>query len=104
MKRYLIRPAAERDLKDIGRYSRRTWGRAQADKYLRALHEKMQNLAGNPKLGVARDDIAEGYRSAHVGHHHVFYRAGDDTIMVVRVLHESMDVQRHFDIEKSPES
>lgn len=99
-RKYLVRPAAENDLKDIGRHTRQAWGREQARRYLRALHEKMQSLAANPNLGVVRDDVAEGYRSARVGHHHIFYRTDRDDIVVVRVLHESMDVQRHLDVAK----
>ena len=97
---YLVRPEAERDLKGIGRYTYRAWGREQARKYLRALHLKIRRLAANPNLGVMRDDVGEGYRSAPVGHHLVFYRTVGDDIVVVRVLHESMDVQRHLDVSK----
>ena len=96
--KYLVRPEAEKDLKGIGRYTRRAWGREQARKYLRALHQKMLRLATNPNLGVMRDDVGEGYRSAPVGHHQVFYRTTGDDIVVVRVLHESMDVQHHVDV------
>lgn len=97
---YLVRPEAERDLKGIGRYTQRAWGRDQARKYLRALHQMMQRLAANPQLGVMRDDIGEGYRSAPAGRHLVFYRTVGDDIVVVRVLHESMDVQQHLDVTK----
>ena len=99
-RKYLVRPEAERDLKEIGRYTQRAWGREQARKYLRALHQVMQRLAANPHLGGPRDDVGEGYRSATVGHHLVFYRGVADDIVVVRVLHESMDVQRHLDVTK----
>lgn len=100
---YLIRPKAERDLKDIGRYTRRTWGGEQARKYLRAIHEKIQSVAENPNLGVVRDEVAAGYRSTRVGQHHIFYRAERDTIVVVRVLHQSMDIQRHLDVSEEPD-
>ncbi len=96
--KYLVRPEAEKDLKGIGRYTRRAWGREQARKYLRVLHQKLQRLAANPNLGIIRDDVGEGYRSAPVGRHLVFYRTTGDDIVVVRVLHESMDVQRHLDL------
>ena len=99
-RKYLVRPEAEQDLKGIGRYTRRAWGRQQARKYLRALHQKMQRLAANPNLGGMRDDVGAGYRSALVGHHLVFYRTTGDDIVVVRVLHESMDVRHHLDAPK----
>lgn len=100
MRNYLVKPEAENDLKEIGRYTRRTWGKEQGRKYLRSIHEKVLTLADNPNLGVMRDDVATGYRSAHTGHHHIFYRVERDTVVIVRVLHESMDVQRHLDVSK----
>ncbi|MEW5424581.1 type II toxin-antitoxin system RelE/ParE family toxin [Amorphus sp. 3PC139-8] len=95
-RKYLIRPKAEEDLRDIGRYTRKTWGREQTRRYLRAIHDKLQRLSETPEIGAARDEIAEGYRSARVGHHLVFYRIDGDTV-VVRVLHESMDLQCRLD-------
>ena len=100
-RRYLIRPEAEKDLKGISRYTQSAWGPEQARKYLRALHQKLQRLAANPNLGVMRDDVGRGYRSAPVGHHLVFYRLVGDDIVVVRVLHESMNVQRHLEVSKT---
>ena len=51
---------------------------------------------------LERDEIADGLRSLHVarqgrrGRHFVIYRAaGDDTIEVVRILHDAMDIARH---------
>lgn len=96
-RKFLIRPKAEEDLRDIGRYTRNTWGREQTRRYLRAIHEKLGKLSENPKIGTARDEIAEGYRSARVGHHLVFYRVEGETVIVVRILHESMDLQRRLD-------
>jgi toxin ParE1/3/4 len=96
-RKYLIRPKAEEDLRDIGRYTRKTWGREQTRRYLRAIHDKLRRLSETPEIGTTRDEIAEGYRSARVGHHLVFYRIDGDTVVVVRVLHESMDLQRRLD-------
>lgn len=88
---------AERDLLEIGRYTQREWGREQRTAYLRRLHQRMRALAENPRLGLARDDVREGYRSWLEGRHLLFYRPlPEGGILVVRVLHASMDVSRHF--------
>lgn len=97
---YLVKPEAERDLKEIGRYTRRTWGKEQAQKYLHAIHEKILTLVDNPKLGVMRDEVAMGYRSTHTAHHHIFYRVERETVVIIRVLHQSMDIQRHLDVSR----
>jgi toxin ParE1/3/4 len=56
----------------------------------------MHTLATTPQLGAARDAIRPGYRSARQGRHLIFYREIPDGIEVVRVLHESMDIERHL--------
>jgi plasmid stabilization system protein ParE len=50
-------------------------------------------------LGTVRSDLATAPRSAPAGRHVVFYRAVDDAIVVLRVLHDRMDV--HWRIEAS---
>lgn len=97
MPKYRVTRAAEVDLLSIGRYTETMWGTRQRQIYLSQLDARMQALARNPKLGSARDEIHHGYRSFHEGRHVLFYREVDDTIEVVRVLHDSMDVTERFD-------
>ncbi len=46
-------------------------------------------------MGQQRADIAFGYLSYAVGSHLIVYRE-TDLIVVVRVLHKSMDAPRHL--------
>ncbi|MGD9814261.1 MAG: type II toxin-antitoxin system RelE/ParE family toxin [Hyphomonadaceae bacterium] len=71
--RFRVTARAQADLDDIADYSLRTWGRAQAARYLQALEARFQWLADNPQLGRARDEVAQGYRSFRQGSHIVFY-------------------------------
>ncbi len=91
-----LRPAARADLKRIGQYTEREWGRGQRTKYLRHLEESIDLMADSPKMGTPRDDLREGYRSLRAGRHVIFYREVAAGIEVVRVLHASMDVDRHL--------
>jgi toxin ParE1/3/4 len=96
MSKVTIRPAARADLKRIGRHTEGEWGREQRTRYLRQLEELIGLLVDNPKMGMRRDDLREGYRSLHAGRHMVFYRETATGIEIVRVLHASMDAERHL--------
>ncbi len=53
------------DLKSIGRFTLKSWGREQRNIYLSKLDESFHILADQPHLGIARDDIRKGYRVYH---------------------------------------
>ncbi len=65
---------AEADLLSIGDYTLRTWGKAQADRYIGELEVCCQMLADNPALGRLCDDVRPGLRRLEHGRHVVFYR------------------------------
>ncbi len=91
-----ITPRAHEDLQSIGRYTLRQWGREQRDVYLRGLDERFTWLAGRPRRGRKRDDIADGYYSFLHGSHVVFYLIRESGIDVIGVPHQSMDLPGHF--------
>jgi len=93
---YLTR-AAKADLKDIGRYTQNKWGRVQRDNYLAMLDGCFQDLANEPLKGRDCSDIRDGYRKYSAGRHVIFYhQILTDTIEIVRILHDRMDVERHL--------
>ena len=81
------------DLKSIGLFTLKYWGREQQKIYLSKLDENFHILADQPHLGIARDDIRQGYRIYHVGRHLIFYRQKSTGIEIIRILHDRMDVQ-----------
>jgi toxin ParE1/3/4 len=90
-----LRAAAVRDIDDIYDYGVVTHGAAAAERYTRMLDGAMQRLLEHPKLGPARD-FAPGLRSLSAEQHRIFYTIEMGKIVVVRVLHMSMDVRRHL--------
>jgi toxin ParE1/3/4 len=86
---------AEADLLSIGDYTIRTWGEAQADRYIAELEDCCRRLAGNPGLGRSCDHIRPGLRRMECGRHVVFYRQEAGGILIVRLLHRSMLPERH---------
>lgn len=91
-----ITPRAFEDLKNIGRYTLRQWGRSQRDAYLRGLDARFAWLAQHSAVGRKRDEIAPGYRSYAHGAHIIFYLIRDGGIDVIGVLHQAMDIPHHL--------
>jgi toxin ParE1/3/4 len=94
---------AEADLLEIGRYTLRTWGKAQTARYLGSLESCCQTLADNPALGRPCDDVRPGLRRMEHGKHVVFYRQGRGGILISRILHQHMLPDRHLSDESSEE-
>jgi toxin ParE1/3/4 len=86
---------AEGDLLGIADYTLRTWGSAQADRYLGELEVCCQMLADNPGLGRLCDEVCPGLRRMEHGNHVVFYRQEPGGVSVSRILHQRMLPGRH---------
>lgn len=84
---------AEQDLINVWLYTFETWGEKQADKYLDDLEQTMLLLAETPLICRERDELTPPVRIHHHSHHMIVYEAVPDGINIVRVLHESMDVE-----------
>ncbi|WP_320170518.1 type II toxin-antitoxin system RelE/ParE family toxin [Maridesulfovibrio sp.] len=82
------------DLKSIARYTQKTWGIEQRKEYMSRLDQSFHLIAENIGIGRNCDHIREGYFSHLVGRHLIFYRVEDKTVMIVRILHQNMDVER----------
>lgn len=96
MTRYLLTPAAVADIEEIWEYTRDQWGTDQADEYNHEIQHAIERAADNPKIGRACDEIRPGYLKIAIGSHVAFYRITDDAIIIVRILHQRMDVSRHL--------
>lgn len=58
-----------------------------ADRVLDAIEARWDNLARHPYSGVARDDIAPGFRHLVSDEYLTLYRLSCSAIEIVRVLH-----------------
>jgi len=85
------------DIIDIGRFTAKKRGKRQRKKYLKQFDDAFNLLARQPEIGRDADDLRPGYKKFSQGSHTIFYRVGTESkIVVVRILHNSMDVERHF--------
>lgn len=87
---------AEADLEEIWTYSAETWSQTQADSYHRDIMSACDGLASGQKVGRSIDEIRKGYLKYRVGSHSVFYQKTKNGITVIRILHQSMDVERQL--------
>lgn len=63
-----------------------------ADSQLDRINESCFRLIRHPEMGPARDDIRPVLRHLVVGQYLIMYRAVDDGIEVVRVIHGRRDL------------
>ena len=91
-----VTPRARDDLKNIGRYTERTWGKTQRNRYLKGFEKRFKWLAENPLLGRHRKDISDTYYSFPEGQHVVFYLFDSETIDIIGVPHKDMDMISYF--------
>ncbi len=95
MPKFELSGKAKSDLIKIAKYTQLTWGKAQRNDYLKLLDNTFFQLADEPMLGVNCDYIREGYRKQPQGSHVIYYKNHKkDQILIVRILHKSMDVHR----------
>jgi toxin ParE1/3/4 len=57
MPKFRITPRARDDLKNIGRYTERQWGKSQRNIYLQDFEKRFHWLAENPRVGKHRSDV-----------------------------------------------
>ncbi len=87
---------AEQDLIEIWLHTFYEWGEKQADKYLDDLDAALGLLINNPELGAECGHIRKDYRRLSVSHHKIYYYLEEQSVEIVRVLHEKTDETRYF--------
>ena len=97
MTRYRLTERAAADLTQIARFTQRRWGRKTRVEYLDRIELAFQRLAANPSMGRARDELAECVSTFPVARHLIVYRVEtENQILIIRVLHQSMDYLPDF--------
>jgi len=95
MKKIALSVKAKSDLIKIAKYTQLTWGQAQRNDYLKILDNSFQLLADEPEIGINCDYIREGYSKYPQANHVIYYKEHKvNQILIVRILHKSMDVNR----------
>lgn len=96
MPTYKLSPLAEDDLYKIISTTINSWGNEQAKEYAQNIDAALIKLAQYPDFGRERNEIYKGAKSFPVEKHIVFYQVSDSGIDVARILHQRMDLSKHF--------
>ena len=86
MASYRISEDAKADLRRIYRHGVREYGDVLADQYYDAFFDRFEELAEQPNLYQAVDEIRGGYRRSVCGVDSIYYRVEDDTVEIMANL------------------
>ena len=86
MANYRLSPNAQDDLERIWLYGLEHWGVAEADRYIEALFERFSELAEQPLLYPAVDEIRDGYRRNVCGSDSIYYHIASDAVEIMAIL------------------
>ena len=98
---FRVSVAAQTDIRKIGRYTQNTWGAAQRRLYLTGLNDKFDRIAEKPELEPERRDFEPPVHIQHYQKHLIVYVVDDASVLIVRVLHQNMDVSAHFAVGRN---
>ncbi len=97
MSNYKLTNLAEQDLIKIWDYTVNEWSVNQAEKYIDGLISSFEGLGEGKVKAKNVSSVRMGYKKALYGKHYIFFRISpDDIVEIIRVLHISMDVERHL--------
>ncbi|WP_395550711.1 type II toxin-antitoxin system RelE/ParE family toxin [Pseudomonas aeruginosa] len=113
MAKYRISHDAQADIVDILRFTHNRFGDTARRRYQALIGAALEAVATDPQQAgsISREELGAGLRSIHLVYcrsmtnvgkvvrprHFVFYRVAPDQVLeVVRVLHDSMDLDQHL--------
>ncbi len=90
---FFISKKAVSDLEEIWLYTIEKWSIEQADRYYNLIFDEINYICKNINAGKSMGHVRKGYRASKVKSHLIFYRVINNTIEVIRILHERMDIE-----------
>jgi toxin ParE1/3/4 len=93
--RFRLSRQAEQDLEDIWVYLAQQ-DELLADKQIAQILDRFPMLSQFPDMGRQRDDLLIGLKSFPIKPYIIFYTKIADGIEIVRVLHQSRDINSQF--------
>ena len=90
---FFISKKAVSDLEEIWLYTIEKWSIEQADRYYNLIFDEINYICKNISAGKSMEHVRKGYRASKVKSHLIFYRVINNTVEVIRILHERMDIE-----------
>lgn len=85
---------ADADVVDILLYGAANFGWERAEAYVASFDESFAVLIDHPQIGAIHPGVRPSIHSWPHGSHRIFYDVLADVIVVQRILHKSVDVER----------
>ncbi|MFT5113452.1 MAG: toxin ParE1/3/4 [Parasphingorhabdus sp.] len=95
---FRLLPEAENDLESVWKYTVKNWGIDQAHAYFDGLVDIFELLSENPLMCRERKEFTPPVYIHHHARHLVVFILSESGIDIVRVLHESMDVDTQLGV------
>jgi len=96
---YVLGKKALSVLEEIWLYASDKWSLEQSDRYFAPIFEEIRFICSKPNSGKKMDHVRTGYRAAKVKSHLIFYKVENETIQIIRILHERMDNENRWNDE-----
>ena len=96
MRAVILLERAKADLIEIWHYTASTWDVPQANCYVGAIHAALGRIASGVDKARDAENIRSGLKRIRCGSHFAFLMYQEDSIQVVRVLHERMNFDDHL--------
>lgn len=93
---YKLSKEDDNDLIDLYLHGFKNFGESQAEQYYFEIEDCIKLLSETPLTCRERTEFTPAVRIHHHGSHLIIYRIQTDHILVIRILHDSMDIQRHI--------
>lgn len=97
MSDYILSPAAQADIDRIWDYTADNWSIEQADRYTEQLKRACASISIDGREGRKISEVRSGYRKLSAGSHFIIFRLVENTVDVVRILHQRMDIASHIE-------
>ena len=94
MAHIILRPRAERDIREIWLYLAEQTDANHADRVAHQMLQKLEMLSTHPYLGRQRNEIRPGLRSLVIGRYVAFYFPLEDGVDLVRVVYGGRDLSQ----------
>ncbi len=93
MNKLSLSPSSERDLEEIFNHTFFNWGIDKAERYHDDIFHGMRMLLDQKNIGKKYSHSNIEYRRLHVNKHLIFYRYENTNCIIMRILHERMDLK-----------
>ncbi|PYB74057.1 MULTISPECIES: type II toxin-antitoxin system RelE/ParE family toxin [Rhizobium] len=96
MKRLIVSPRAARDIDGIFDYTEEQWGLDQAITYTLGLKSSLQEICEGGRRGRKIPQLTKAYLIVTYQSHYLVYRETRQAIVLIRILHQRMNIGRHL--------